>query len=74
MNTEKLKMFITLAETLNFSQASEACYVSPSTLSRTIQQLESELNTRLFFRDNRSVELTRAGEELLQYSRSLLQD
>ena len=73
MNTEKLRMFVTLAETLNFGRASEICHVSPSTLSRTIQQIEDELKAQLFYRDNRTVELTTAGNELLKYSRETLQ-
>ncbi len=73
MNTEKLRLFTALAETLHFHRASDRCNVSPSTLSRSIQQLESELNSQLFTRDNRSVSLTPKGEHFLQFARETLQ-
>lgn len=73
MDIEKLKFFLILADSLNFHRASETCNVSPSTLSRNIQQLESRLKTRLFERDNKSVVLTRQGELFLAYARETLQ-
>lgn len=73
MNTDKLRIFVALAETLHFHQAADRCNVSPSTLSRSIQQLEAELNTQLFVRDNRSASMTTKGEKLLQFSREILQ-
>lgn len=73
MNIEKLKFFLVLTDSLNFHRASEVCNVSPSTLSRNIQQLESCLKTRLFERDNKSVVLTRQGEIFLAYARESLQ-
>lgn len=73
MTPEKLQMFIALAEALHFHKAAERCNVSPSTLSRCIQQLERELNTRLFHRDNRSVSLSPKGEQLVAHAREMIQ-
>lgn len=73
MDSHKLKLFVTLAETLHFNRAAAACNVSPSTLSRCIQQLEEELHTTLFDRDNRSVSITPEGIRLLQFARETLQ-
>lgn len=73
MDSHKLKLFVTLAETLHFNRAATTCNVSPSTLSRCIQQLEEELHTTLFERDNRSVSITPEGQRLLQFARETLQ-
>lgn len=72
MNTRTLRQFVTLADTLHFGRASDACHVSPSALSRSIRQLEEEVGATLFERDNRSVALTREGELFLGYARDSL--
>jgi len=72
MDNKQLKMFLALADTLHFAHASELCHVSPSTLSRNIQQLEQQLNVILFDRDNRTVALTREGDLFVQYAKSSL--
>ncbi|MFN3883087.1 MAG: HTH-type transcriptional activator IlvY [Nitrincola lacisaponensis] len=72
MDTKSLQHFLTLADTLHFSRASAACHVSPSTLSRTIKQLEDDLGVTLFIRDNRSVTLTPEGQRLQAYARDTL--
>lgn len=73
MDFRSLKLFVTLAETLHFGRASQACHVSPSTLSRSIQQLEDTLGTPLFERDNRHVSLTAQGSAFLRYARDTLE-
>lgn len=72
MDTRSLKQFVTLADTLHFGRASDACHVSPSALSRSIRQLEDEVGATLFERDNRSVELTHEGQLFLGYARDSL--
>ena len=47
-------------------------HVSPSTLSRQIQRLEEDLGQPLFVRDNRTVTLTEAGEELRIFAQQTL--
>lgn len=74
MDMKPLHLFLALAETLHFGQCSQQCHVSPSTLSRTIQQLESTLGTTLFLRDNRSVELTPAGERFRAYAQQRIDE
>lgn len=73
MDLRPLRHFLTLADTLHFGRASDACHVSPSTLSRTVQQLEDSLGARLFERDNRTVHLTREGRLFQQYARDALE-
>lgn len=72
MNTRVLQQFVHLADTLHFGRASETSHVSPSALSRSIQQLEAEVGVTLFERDNRTVALTHAGELFLEYARDSL--
>jgi DNA-binding transcriptional LysR family regulator len=59
-----LRYFVAVAEELNFSAAARRLFVSQQALSRVIQQLERELDVRLFERTTRSVRLTRAGQAL----------
>jgi LysR family positive regulator for ilvC len=68
-----LRIFLSLAETLHFGRASRQVNLSPSALSRAVRRLEEELGQRLFLRDNRSVELTPAGERFRGYARQSLQ-
>ena len=46
MNIRSLAHFLALAEQLHFGQASVACNISISALSRSIRQLESEVGVR----------------------------
>lgn len=73
MDFRLLKHFVTLSDTLHFGRASELSHISPSTLSRSIQQLEEELATRLFERDNRHVALTPQGLSFQHYARETLE-
>lgn len=72
MDIRNLKLFRHLAGTLHFSRTSQACYITPSALTRVIQRLESDLGKKLFIRDNRSVELTPAGIAFKKYSDDVL--
>lgn len=68
-----LKHFIALSETLHFGRASAKANISTSALSRNIRRLETELNTVLFDRDNRTVELTSKGRTFQRYARDAVQ-
>ena len=61
METEKFDCFLALAETLNFTKASQIMHKSQSVLSRQIASLEEELGFPLFLRDSKSCTLTAAG-------------
>lgn len=71
MDLRDLKTFLHLAESRHFA-AARAMHVSPSTLSRQIQRLEEDLGQPLFVRDNRTVTLTEAGEELRVFAQQTL--
>lgn len=73
MDIQNLKLFLHLAETLHFGKTSTALHMSPSTLSRQIQRIESEVGQQLFKRDNRTVLLTESGTRFRQYARESLE-
>ena len=60
---QRLKYFIRLAETLNFTKAASDCFIVQTAMSRQIAALENELGVVLFKRDTHSVQLTPAGQE-----------
>ncbi|MDX8000541.1 HTH-type transcriptional activator IlvY [Xenorhabdus sp. Reich] len=72
MDLRDLKLFLHLAESCHFGRTATAMHVSPSTLSRQIQRLEELLGHSLFLRDNRTVKLTSAGEQLKQFAQQTL--
>lgn len=74
MDTHALKLFLALASNLHFGKTSREQHVSPSALSRSIKSLEDELETTLFVRDNRSVTLTREGEQFREYASRVLSE
>lgn len=72
MELRQLKYFVKVAETLNFSEASKALFITKSTLSQQIRQLEERMDVQLFERDKHAVCLTEAGKELLPYAKQTL--
>jgi LysR family positive regulator for ilvC len=68
MNQKEIRLFLHLAKSLSFARTSVACHVTPSSLSRVIQRLESEVGMPLFERDNRHVSLTDAGKAFRVYA------
>lgn len=74
MDIRTLSLFQHLAYSLHFTRTAEAMYVSPSTLSRTIQRLEEECGATLFIRDNRSVKLTAIGKQVLLFCDQFLDE
>ncbi len=69
-----LRAFVAVAEELNFGRAAERLYVSQPALSRQIRGLEQLVGCELLRRSTHSVELTLAGEALLDRARQLLRD
>ncbi|SCM66597.1 hydrogen peroxide-inducible genes activator [Donghicola eburneus] len=70
----QMRFLVALADTLNFSQAAEVCFVTQPTLSAGIKELEAILGVQLFERTKRSVLLTAVGAEVADRARRLLLD
>ncbi len=62
---KQLRYLLALAEHLNFTGAAEACFVSQSTLSAGLKDLESTLGVQLVERDKQTVALTAVGMEVV---------
>jgi LysR family transcriptional regulator, glycine cleavage system transcriptional activator len=60
-----LRVFEAVAERLNFGEAAEALHVTPAAVSQQIKTLEDYLQTPLFRRSGRNVQLTPEGARLL---------
>lgn len=61
------KYFYTAATCRNISRAAEVLFVSQPAVSKSIKQLESELNIELFQRSSKGVSLTPEGRELYKH-------
>ena len=73
MELRQLYYFVAVADSLSFSRAAEALYVSQSALSKQMAGLEEELGVLLFTRGGkRSIALTREGELLLSEAKEIL--
>ncbi len=72
VGTDLLRAFVAVAESLNFTRASEMLHKTQSAVSQQIKRLESELGVPLFDRAGRSVRLTTQGESFLPYARRVL--
>ena len=72
MNERKLRIFYEVAIKLNMTTVAESMYISQPAVSQTIQELEKELNVRLFDRIGKKLHLTYEGEIFLQYVRRIL--
>jgi monoterpene epsilon-lactone hydrolase len=67
-----LRAFVAVAEELNFGRAAERLYITQPALSRQIRALEQMLGCELLRRSTHRVELTLAGEALLDRVRPVL--
>ncbi|MFT3868537.1 MAG: LysR family transcriptional regulator [Nibricoccus sp.] len=72
MELHQLRYFVAVAETGNFTRASERSNVSQPSLSQQIINLEQELSHKLFHRLGRKAVLTEAGSVFLERARRIL--
>ena len=68
----QLAYLVELSERLNFRVAAEAQFVTQSTLSSGLKELETLLGVQLVERDRRHVRLTAVGEDVVGRARELL--
>jgi len=74
MNLRHLQTFVAVADAGGLRRATGRAHLSQPAISRQLHALEAELGVRLFDLIRRRVQLTSAGEDLLQRSRRLLID
>jgi len=71
ISLKQLTYALAVQETRHFKRAAELCSVSQSALSTAIAELESQLGTQLFERDNKKVLITPVGEQVLAKARNI---
>lgn len=74
MNLQTLRYVVTIEQTGSFSKASQYLYVSQSTLSRAVKELEEHLGITLFHRTNQGVRPTHEGQKFISRAGLILQD
>ena len=72
MDTQRLQVFVAIAEELHFGRAAQRLHLAQPHLSRTVRALEDDLGADVFRRTTRRVELTAAGAALLPHARAML--
>ena len=73
MTLQQLRYLIEIAASGSFNSAAGNLYISQSTLSTSVRDLERELGIEIFLRSNRGLKLTNDGAELLSYARSVVE-
>ncbi|HBX23203.1 MAG TPA: hypothetical protein DEF34_06195 [Desulfotomaculum sp.] len=72
MNLERLKVFSTVANLKSFTRAAEELYMTQPAISKNIKQIEEFYGVVLFRRIGNHIELTEAGNKLLQFANDIL--
>lgn len=72
MTLRQIRHFIAVAETGSISAAAQAVFISQSTLTLAIQQLEEDIGVRLFERHAKGMTLTHQGHQFLRQSHLIL--
>ena len=72
MSIQRLPVFLSAAEHLNFTKAAKEQCISQTAVSQQIKLLEEEIGFQLFVREKRGVSLTVAGESFYHQCRILM--
>lgn len=74
MTITQLKYVLAVAEHKNFTIASEHCFVTQPTLSMQIQKLEEELDTQIFNRNKKPIQLTEVGIKIVEQAKIIVDE
>lgn len=69
---KQLQYLLALHEHQHFGRAAEACYISQSTLSAAVANLEQSLDAQLLERDHKTFIFTAVGEEMVRQARQII--
>lgn len=72
MDFRQLNTFITIAKLSSFTKAAQSLDYSQSSITAQIQQLENELDVKLFERLGHRISLTPQGRKLLPYAEQII--
>lgn len=70
----QLEFALAVAKHRHFKRAAEACNISQSALSLGIAELEKQLDTQIFERNNKQVLITPIGEDILNRAQRIFSD
>ena len=70
----QLEFALAVAKHKHFKRAAEECSISQSALSLGIAELEKQLDTQIFERNNKQVLITPIGEQLLQRAQTIFSE
>lgn len=73
MTFSQLNYILEVSRCGSINKAASKLFVSQSSLSNSIQELEKELNITIFIRSTKGIELTSEGSEFLSYIRPLIE-
>ena len=71
ISIKQINYAVAVAETLHFKKAAEQCFVSPSTLSNAITEMENQLGLKIFERDNKKVIVTNLGKSIIEKAKNI---
>ena len=66
ISVKQINYALAVEKELHFKNAADKCYVSASTLSNAISEMEKQLGFEIFERNNKKVIVTKLGEEILK--------
>jgi len=72
MDTLSLRIFVSLARTLNFSRTAEEYFFTQPAVSHHIKKLEASIGAKLINRSSHGISLTAEGVEFLPYAKRIL--
>lgn len=72
MTFQQLSFVVEVAKCASFNKAAEQLYTHQSNVSKTIKQLEDELNIQIFQRTQQGVSVTNEGQEFLSYAEEII--
>lgn len=67
INLNLYRIFYIVAKSKSLVEASQKLHISQPAISKDIKKLEDAMNTKLIFRKNNGISLTKDGEEFIKY-------
>ena len=66
ISLKQINYALAVESKMHFKKAADKCFVSPSTLSNAILEMEKQLGFEIFERNNKKVMITKVGKEILE--------
>jgi len=74
MDVQDFQLLNVLGRTRNITHAADELYITQSSVSKRIRQMERELNVTLFLRSRQGIAFTPAGEIVMQHTNNILHE